>query len=188
MVNALIFLQVGFEEIEFASIVDILRRCNIEVTSVSLQGDIVEGAHGIKIVADKTFGNVRVEDFDVVITVGGTPGTDNLRKDERVKNALKESAKLGKLTAAICATPSILSEIGLLKGKNCTIYPGMENLLKKGGCKFKKNALVVVDGKIITSRGPATSIPFALKIAEKLTDRETVKNVKKKVLADLSFK
>lgn len=188
MAKVLVFLVPGFEEIEFTSVVDILRRCNIEVTVAGSHNEAIEGGHRIKIVPDLTIDKVNVKDFDAVVTVGGTPGTENLRRDERVREALKKSVELGKITAAICATPSILSEIGVLKGKACTIYPGMEKELKKGGGKFIRKGLVVVDGKIITSRGPATSIPFALKIAEKLIDRETVRNVRKRVLANLAFK
>ena len=188
MAKALVFIASGFEEIELTSVVDILRRCNIEVIIAGLKRGVIEGAHGIKITSDKSADKVNLKIFDAVIVVGGPPGTENLQRDKRVRTALKKSADFGKITAAICAAPSILSDIGLLKGKTCTIYPGMEKELKRGGGKFKDESSVVVDGKIITSRGPATAIPFALKIAEKLVDLKTVRNVKKRVLANLAFK
>jgi 4-methyl-5(b-hydroxyethyl)-thiazole monophosphate biosynthesis len=184
MAKALVFLATGFEEIETVTIVDILRRADVDVTVAGLKPNVIEGAHGIKIVPDKTIDDVAVEDFDAVIAPGGNPGYKNLRKDPRVIAMVKRAFKSNKLVAAICAGPTVLSDAGILKGKACTIYPGMDQELEKGGGK-PKHDIVVVDGNIITSRGPATALPFALKLAEKLAGKQAAEAVSKKALANM---
>lgn len=183
----MVFLATGFEEIEASTIVDVLRRCGVEVTVAGLAPDLVEGAHGMKFVPDRTIEEVVVKDFDAVVCPGGAPGYENLRKDRRVIAMIKEAFDSNKLVAAVCASPAVLSDAGVLKGKACTIYPGMEGELEKGGGKPRKDT-VVVDGNIITSRGPATALLFALKLAEKLTGKNVAENVRRKTLADIALK
>ena len=184
MAKALVFLATGFEEIETVTIVDVLRRADVDVTLAGLTPNVVEGAHGIKIVPDNSIDDVTVENFDAVVVPGGNPGYKNLRNDPRVINIVKKAFDSNKLVAAICAAPAVLSDAGVLEGKACTIYPGMENELRKGGGKPKEE-IVVVDDKIITSRGPATALPFALKLAEKLAGKQVAENVSKKTLLNI---
>lgn len=181
------FLAKGFEEIEASTIVDILRRSDVEVTVAGLTPELVEGAHGMKFVPDKSIEEVAVRDFDAVVCPGGAPGYKNLRKNRRVIAMIKEAFDSDKLVAAICASPAVLSDAGVLKGKACTIYPGMEGELEKGGGKPRED-LVVVDGNVITSRGPATALPFALKLAEKLAGKNVAEKVRSKTLADVTLK
>ena len=188
MTKALILLAPGFEEIEAFSIVDVLRRCHIQVIMAGLKPNVVNGAHGIKVIPDKSIDAVSVKDFDAVVCPGGSLGFENLRKDQRVIRIVKEAFEVNKIVAAICAAPIILSDMGILRGKACTIYPGMEDELLRGGGRPKKEDLVVVDGNVITSKGPATAIAFALKIALKLVDRQVVEDVKKNMLADVGVK
>ncbi|MEJ2242780.1 MAG: DJ-1/PfpI family protein, partial [Candidatus Bathyarchaeota archaeon] len=145
MNNTVIFLAKGFEEIEAVTVIDILRRADIKVTIAGLSSDIVEGGHSIMIVPDKTIDDINVNDFDAIIIPGGNPGYKNLRNDSRVIALIKKAYKSGKIIAAICAAPSVLSYAGILKEKNCTIYPGMEKELELGGSKPKQD-LVVIDG------------------------------------------
>jgi len=184
LAKALVFLASGFEEIETVTIVDVLRRAGVDVTVAGLTPNFVEGAHGINIVPDKTIDDVAVEDFDAVVVPGGNPGYKNLRNDPRVIDIIKKAFNSNKLVAAICAAPAVISDAGVLEGKACTIYPGMEDELRKGGGKPKMD-MVVVDGNIITSRGPATALPFALKLAEKLAGKQVAENVGKKTLANI---
>ncbi len=184
MTKALLFLATGFEEIETVTIVDVLRRARINVTVAGLKHDVVEGAHGIKIVPDKTIDDLKIEDFDAIVVPGGNPGYKNLREDYRVIEMIKNAFNSRKLLAAICAAPAVLSDAGVLEGKECTIYPGMENELVKGRGKPNQDN-VVVDGNIITSKGPATAIEFALKLAEKLAGKEIAEAVRKKTLANI---
>ncbi len=184
MAKALVFLASGFEEIETVTIVDVLRRAGVDVKVAGLTPNVVEGAHGIKIVPDKSIDDLKVEDFDAVVVPGGNPGYKNLRKDPRVINIIKKAFNSNKLVAAICAGPTVLSDAGILEGKACTIYPGMDEELEAGGGK-PKHDIVVVDGNIITSRGPATALPFALKLAEKLAGKQAAEAVSKKTLANI---
>jgi len=188
MAKVLVFLAPGFEEIEFSSIVDILRRAGVEVVVAGLEPNLVEGAHGVKVAPDVNIENVDVKDFDAVICPGGYPGFENLRKNQKVLELVKQAFESDKVVAAICGAPTVLSDAGVLKGKACTIYPGLEEELSKGGGKPRKKGLVVVDGKIVTSRGPATAIPFALKLAEIFAGEDTAKKVEKEILADLALK
>jgi len=180
----LVFLASGFEEIETVTIVDVLRRAGVDVTVAGLTPNVTEGKHGMKIVPDKSIDNVAVEDFDALIVPGGNPGYKNLRKDPRVIDIVKKAFDSNKLVAAICAGPTVLSDAGILNGKACTIYPGMDEELEAGGGKPKQD-IVVVDGNIVTSRGPATALPFALKLAEKLAGKQVAENVSKKTLANI---
>ncbi len=183
MAEALVILAPGFEEIEAVAVIDVLRRSGIEVTVAGLLPDSVEGAHELKIVPDKTIETVQMKDFDALVVPGGNPGYKNLRRDKRVLEMIKEAYGSGKIVAAICAAPSVLSDAGVLKNRKCTIYPGMENEVKNGGGEFLEDS-VVVDGNLITSRGPATALHFALKIAEKLVGKEIAEGVRKKTLTD----
>ena len=184
MAKALVFLASGFEEIETTTIVDILRRAGVDVTVAGLTPNIVEGAHRMKIVPDKPIDDVTTEDFDAVICPGGNPGYKNLRNDPRVINMVKKAFDSNKLVAAICAGPAVLSDAGVLEGRTCTIYPGMENELEKGGGKPKQE-LIVVDGNVITSRGPATAIPFALELTKRLVGKQVAEVVSKKTMANV---
>ncbi len=184
MTKALIFLANGFEEIEAVTIVDILRRANITVTTAGLTSNHIQGAHQLKIIPDKSVNEIFPQEFDAIICPGGSPGYKNLRKDPRVIQIIKNAYKQNKLIAAICAAPAVLSDAGILENKNCTIYPGMENELTRGGGKPKADN-VVVDGKVVTSKGPATALEFALKLVEILAGKEVSESVSKKVLANI---
>ncbi|KON29545.1 hypothetical protein AC477_05795 [miscellaneous Crenarchaeota group-1 archaeon SG8-32-1] len=184
MVKALVFLATGFEEIETVTIVDVLRRAGIDITVAGLTFNVIDGAHEIKMVPDKSIEDVKLENFDAVVVPGGSPGYKNLREDPRVIDIIKEAFKSEKIVAAICAAPAVLSDAGILNGKRCTIYPGMEDELEKGG-GIPKPDIVVVDGNIITSKGPATALPFALRIAEKLAGKQIAESVREKTLANI---
>ena len=187
MASVLVFLAPGFEEIETATIVDVLRRCGLEVSVAGLIPNAIEGAHGMKFVPDISIGEVAVKDFDAIICPGGSPGYENLRKSHTVLAMVKEAFDSGKVVAAICAGPAVLSDAGILRDKNCTIYPGMEDELKKGRGKPRKD-LVVEDGNIVTSQGPATALLFALKVAEHLANNKIVERVREKTLTNLVSK
>ncbi|MCW4033903.1 MAG: DJ-1/PfpI family protein [Candidatus Bathyarchaeota archaeon] len=184
MVKVLVFLATGFEEIETVTVVDVLRRANIDVTVASLTSNVVEGAHAMNVVADKKIDEVDVNDFDAIFVPGGNPGYKNLRNDPRVIEMIKQAYNANKLIAAICAAPAVLSDAGILKGKNSTIYPGMDNELVAGGATPKQDN-IVIDGNIVTSRGPATALPFAVKLAEILVGKQVADSVSKKTLENI---
>jgi len=187
MARGLVLLAPGFEEIEATTVIDILRRSKVEVTLVGLGPGAVEGAHGIRIMPERSIGEVSVKEYDAIILPGGAPGYENLRRDGRVIEMVKEAHGAGKLVAAICASPAVLSDAGILKGKRGTIYPGMEEEIRRGGGEAKKG-FVVIDGNVITSMGPATAIHFALTLAERLAGKDVAEGVRRETLADMALR
>jgi 4-methyl-5(b-hydroxyethyl)-thiazole monophosphate biosynthesis len=164
--KAYIFLAEGFEEMEAITPIDILRRADIEVVSVSISSSkSVVGAHRITIEADALFSEMHFDDADVLILPGGMPGTKHLDAHAGLKGILQKQADNGKLVAAICAAPSILGKMKLLKGKEAVCYPGFENQLIDAMLSENK---VIQSGEIITAKGAGVAIRFSLKIVEAL--------------------
>ena len=157
--TAILFAE-GYEEVEALTVVDLLRRAKIGCDIVAVdEGVEVTGSHGIRVGADKTLSQLVMEEYDGLILPGGLRGVNNLATDERVIDLLRRFAAAGKLTAAICAGPTVLAKAGLLQGRKACCYPGMEDELT-GAVACTES--VVADGSIITSRGLGTAIPFAL--------------------------
>lgn len=180
MAKICVFTADGFEEIEGLTVVDLLRRAGAEVLMVSVGDELtVKGAHNIELKADVLFDETCYEDADVLVLPGGMPGTLNLRNHEKLCVLLKEFAAKDKKIAAICAAPMILGELGLLKGKKATCYPGFEDkLIEAEVCTDR----VVRDGNITTSRGLGTAIPFALELISQLYGKEKAEEIKKSVI------
>lgn len=177
-IKVLVPLVEGFEEIEAFAVVDILRRAGIEAVTAGVGGNIVTGAHRIRVNADARMLDIQTEGFSGIVLPGGNPGTDNLMRSERIVRIADDFAKQGKLVAAICAAPLILAKLGLLKERKATIYPGYEKELGK-----PRNDSVVADGNIITSQGPGTAVAFALKIVEQLMGRPKMLQIKQDIVA-----
>lgn len=165
-----VFLATGFEEIEALATIDILRRAELSVTTVGVEGRIVIGAHGIPVVADIEDKEFRYDErTQMVILPGGMPGTLNLEKSDIVCDAIERANSEGKYIAAICAAPSIFGHKGLLEGKRACCFPGFEEqLFGAEPCEDR----VVQDGNVITSRGAGTVYEFAHKLVEILVDKE----------------
>ena len=123
MKKVIVPLAQGFEEIEALTIVDILRRANVDVTMAALESLHVKGAHGIVVVADALLKEMNANNFDMIALPGGLPGATNLAADPTTQALLKEFDAKGKMIAAICAAPMVLGKLGLLKGKKATCYP-----------------------------------------------------------------
>ncbi len=182
MSKVLVPLANGFEEIEAINIIDVLRRAKIEVLVASLdENSAVKGAHGVTVLSDMQIKDVDVENLDMIVLPGGWGGTLALCDDETVQNILKIIDKKGKNIGAICAAPLALERAGVLK-HNYTCYPSIEEQIRKEG--FDETKMVVQDGNIMTSRGPATAICFALQIVKKLKGESVYKDVKGGLLAD----
>lgn len=164
MKKVAVLLADGFEEIEALTAVDLLRRARVYVDTVSITEEyVVHGSHGINVQTEDLFEEVNFAEFDMVVLPGGLPGTTNLNDHAGVKKVVKDFVENGKYVGAICAAPSILGGMGLLKGKHAISYPSFEDKLL--GAVVTRNA-VVQDNNIITSRGMGTSIDFALKLVE----------------------
>jgi 4-methyl-5(b-hydroxyethyl)-thiazole monophosphate biosynthesis len=176
MACVLLPLAEGFEEIEAVTVVDLLRRAGIEVRTASLAGRHVTGSHGIRIEADVALDDADVADYDMIVLPGGMPGAEHLKNDARVVSLLQRFASAGRYTAAICAAPGVLAHAGLLEGRTATSFPGFLRPDSAPGLRLS-GAPVVVDGKVVTSRGPGTAIEFGLVLIELLMGRETALSV-----------
>ncbi len=181
MKRVLVPIAPGFEEIEALTIVDILRRAGAEVTLAATIDGPVEGRSGIRVLADVTLDVLDASLFDMIALPGG-PGTEKLREDKRLLRILQDAFKDGKPLGAICAAPTVLSKLGLTKGKTITAHPSATKELVDE--KLSEDR-VVVDGGIITSRAPGTALEFSLKLVEVLFGKETAKRVNQGVLARL---
>jgi 4-methyl-5(b-hydroxyethyl)-thiazole monophosphate biosynthesis len=179
-VRAAIIAADGFEEVEGLTVVDLLRRAKITCDIVSLSdADIVTGSHGIRICIDRRFSETDFDSYDAVILPGGLRGTDALKADERVLALLQHMYATGKLTAAICAAPTVLAKAGLLNGRKATCYPSAESMLTDADFSTET---VVCDGTIITSRGAGTTIPFALSIIAYLDSQAHADEIARKIV------
>lgn len=180
MKKACVFLADGFEEIEGLTVVDILRRAGVETTTVSVMGrKEIDGSHGIRVEADALFEEADTESADMLVLPGGMPGTLNLKAHGGLKELILAFDRDGKDIAAICAAPSILSELGLLRGKKACAYPSFEDQLD---CAEVLKVPEVTDGNITTGRGMGAAIPFALKLAAILCGSEKAEEIKASVV------
>jgi 4-methyl-5(b-hydroxyethyl)-thiazole monophosphate biosynthesis len=167
MPRVLVPLAEGFEEIEAVAIIDLLRRGGIEVHTASLAGRQVTGSHGITVVADLALDAVDAGAYDMIVLPGGMPGAKHLKEDARVIGLLRRFEADGRYVAAICAAPSVLAHAGLLEGRRATSFPGFLQPASVPGLHLSEDA-VVIDGRLATSRGPGTAIPFGLALVELL--------------------
>ena len=175
MKKVFIFLANGFEEIEAIAPIDILRRAELDVITVSISDSkTVAGAHGIKVEADQLFTETTFGENDYYVLPGGYDGMLNLSAHQGVNELLTKQHNAGKKLAAICASPSVLGKLGILEGKEAICYPGFEGNLT--GATISKNS-VVEDGNVITGKGPGVAVQFALKIVESLKGKETANQV-----------
>jgi 4-methyl-5(b-hydroxyethyl)-thiazole monophosphate biosynthesis len=161
----------GTEEMEATMIIDILRRAKANVVVASLEDKLeIVASRKVKMVADVLLDEAVKQQYDLILLPGGLGGAEAYSKSDKLMGLIKKQAEANKLYGAICASPAIaLEPHGLLKGKVATSYPAMWNkLADQSECKNR----VVVDGNLITSQGPGTSIEFSLTIVEKLFGRE----------------
>ena len=180
MYSVAVILAEGFEEVEAIAPVDLLRRAKIDCVTVSLAEDrLVPSSRLIPILADKSWEEVDFDSFDGVVLPGGLAGTERLLADARVEALLRRFAAEGKLTAAICAAPTVLAKTGLLTGKRAICYPGLEEKLTGAVVTCER---VVRDGAVITSRGMGTSVPFGLKLVEYFLGKETADALAAKIV------
>ena len=180
MARVYIFLANGFEVIEGLTVVDLLRRANVDIEMVSTEESIeVTGRSNITVKADCLFKDAKIDEAEMLVLPGGMPGTINLLHHDGLVAKIKEFHRAGKKLAAICAAPSVLGACGVLTGKNACCYPGFEEKLL--GATIQKDP-VVLDGNVITSRGMGVANDFALKIIEALTDTKTAEQIKADVL------
>lgn len=169
MASVLVPLAAGCEEIEAVTVVDLLRRAGIEVVTAGLAPGPVHASRGVVLVPDALLDDVLDRAFDMVVLPGGMPGSAHLRDDPRIMALLRSMAAEGRWTAAICAAPMALLAASVLEGKRATSFPGVLDQLP--GTHIYSSEPVVVDGRVVTSRGPGTAMDFALTLVELLAGK-----------------
>lgn len=181
-----VFLADGFEDCEALITVDMLRRGSVPADMISITDDLeVHSSHGVTMKADMVLMEFLPEDYDVLILPGGKVGTKNLENCQVLINALKAHFEAGKLTCAICAAPSILGHLGILKGRHYTCFPGFEEAGFGGTYEME---LAVTDGNLITGRGMGATIEFARSILKQIADENTLKRVEYGMQYEHSFR
>lgn len=180
MAKVYIFMADGFEEVEGLTVVDLLRRAGIDIQMVSImEKKSVAGAHNITIEADGIFEDIDFSDGEMLVLPGGMPGTTNLMKHQGLDKLLRDFDNKKKAIAAICAAPTILSNKGMLKGRDATCYKGMESEMSHANIV---DAPVVIDGHITTSKGVGTAIDFALSLIANLKGKDQAKRIAAQIL------
>jgi len=182
MARACVILAPGFEEIEAVTIVDVLRRAGVDTQTAALDELVVVGSHAMAVTADVTLADAANHGWELVVLPGGMPGSAHLRDSAPVRALLREQHARGGKVAAICAAPIALAAAGLLADRRATSYPTFAAEL---GCKRYLEEPVVVDGPIITSRGPSTALPFALTLVRELCGAERAAEVARAMLTSL---
>ncbi len=180
MRKAFVFLADGFEEIEGLTVVDILRRAQIDTQTVSVMGrKQIQGSHGITVLADRLFEEISGEEAQLLVLPGGMPGTLHLGEHEGLRALLKEADAQKKRIAAICAAPSVLGALGILQGREAVCYPGFEE--KLAGAKTGTQP-VAVSGHVTTSRGMGTAIDFALELVRQLRGEQEAETLARSIV------
>lgn len=174
MVHVLVPLAEGCEELEAVTVIDLLRRAAIDVVVAGLAEGAVKASRGVVLVPDVTLDAVLEQNFDMIVLPGGAGGAARLEADARIHRLLRRQADGGRYIAAICAAPKVLAAAGLLAGRRVTSFPGF--LDQTEGVNYEMTA-VVVDGRVVTSRGPGTALDFALHLIALLLGEPAAREV-----------
>lgn len=177
-----LFIENGSEELEFIAPLDIMRRANLEVDLISANNeDFITSSHNIKILADKKIEEVNnILDYDAIVIPGGMPGSTLLRDNKKIIEFYQTMYNSGKLVAAICAAPIVLSAAGITDDKEVTSYPGFDKEINYKN--YNSDKAVVIDKNVITAQGPAVAILFGYEIVNYLLQDNTVEDVKQAML------
>jgi 4-methyl-5(b-hydroxyethyl)-thiazole monophosphate biosynthesis len=179
MKRAVVLLADGFEEVEAITQIDFLRRAGIETIVLGVTGRDVVGGHDIRVNTDITV-DEWADGFDAVVVPGGAEGARNIAANQEAMTLIERAMKDGKLVAAICASPGVvLGAGGLLGDHTFTCYPGFQK--EATGGHFVEDR-VVVDGRLITSRGPGTAAEFAEAIVTYLVGEDAAADLHRKTL------
>lgn len=173
------FLGTGFEETEAIAPLDLLRRAGVAVTTVGLNGKIIYGSHGIGVVADIEIGELNLSDLEMVILPGGLGGVASIRSCQAAMDAVRYAWENGKYTAAICAGPTVLADLGIVNNKNATCYPGCEGQM---GSANMIEAAAVTDGKLITGASAGCAVSFGLALIAALKGQEEADRIAKQIV------
>jgi 4-methyl-5(b-hydroxyethyl)-thiazole monophosphate biosynthesis len=175
-----VLLGTGFEETEAIVPVDLLRRAGIPVMTVGINGKTVYGGHNIGIEADILLEEMDLSNMDMIVLPGGLGGVASIRGSKQAMDAVRYAWKNGKYTAAICAAPTILAELGITDGRNTTCYPGCESDM--GNASVSGDLACVQDGNLITGASAGCAIPFGLALIRALKGQQTADKVAQQIV------
>ncbi len=179
MAKALVLLAPGFEEIEAITIIDILRRGDVQVTVAGLESGPITGSHQITVTPDAHIADTSHHEYDILILPGGQPGTNNLKSNPTVLRWVRERFERGQMIGAICAAPTVLHAAGIAKGLRLTSYPSEKDVFKES---IYLEEAVVRDRNVITSRGVGTAQHFGIALVEALQGKEKARDVAERIL------
>ena len=177
-----LFIENGSEELELIAPLDVMRRANLEVDVISANNeDFITSSHNVKIIADKKINEVNnILDYDAIVIPGGMPGSTLLRDNKKIIEFYQTMYNSGKLVAAICAAPIVLSAAGITDDKEVTSYPGFDKEINYKN--YNSDKAVVIDKNVITAQGPAVAILFGYEIVNYLLQDNTAEDVKQAML------
>ena len=175
-----VLLGNGFEETEAITPIDLLRRANISVLTVGLNGKTITGGHGIAVQADITIDEIDLTDLEMIVLPGGLGGVASIRASKEAMDIVRFAYENNKFTAAICAGPTVLADLGITDGKKATCYPGCENGM--GSANMQEHAASVIDGKLVTGTSAGCAIPFGLSLIEVLKGKEEAERIAKQIV------
>ena len=173
------FLGTGFEETEAIAPLDLLRRAGLQVQTVGLNGKIIYGSHGIGVEADITIDQLDLTQLEMVILPGGLGGVASIRGCAMAMDAIRFAYENGKYTAAICAGPTVLTDMGIVNGRKATCYPGCEGQM---GSAVMVEAAAVTDGKLITGTSAGCAVPFGLALIAALKGQEEADRIAQQIV------
>ena len=172
-------LGTGFEETEAIAPLDLLRRADVEILTVGLNGKVIRGSHGICVEADIEISQLDLTNLEMIIRPGGLGGVASIRGCKEAMEAVRFAWENGKYTAAICAGPTVLADLGITDSKNATCYPGCEGQM--GSAKMVE-AAAVTDGKLITGTSAGCAIPFGLALIAALKGQEEADRIAQQIV------
>ena len=173
-------LGTGFEETEAIAPLDLLRRADIPVQTVGVNGKIVYSSHGVGICADIELQDMDLSNMEMIILPGGLGGVNSVRASQGALNALRFAWEQGRKVAAICAGPTVLAELGITDGKEVTCFPSCEGQM--GAARLVPGAAAVIDGRLTTGTSAGCAIPFGLKLIEALKGPEEAERIAKQIV------
>ncbi len=175
-----ILLGTGFEETEAIAPLDLLRRAEIPVKTVGLNGKAITGGHGITVEADITLSELDLTDLEMIVLPGGLGGVASIRACKEAMDAVQFAWNSGKFVAAICAGPTVLADLGITSGKQATCYPGCESGMS--GAVMIPDVPCVRDGRLITGTSAGCAVPFGLKLIEALKGKQEAQRVARQIV------
>lgn len=175
-----VLLGTGFEETEAIAPIDLLRRAGIKVLTVGINGKVVEGGHGIRLEADITLGEMDLTDMDMIVLPGGLGGVASIRASKEAMAAIAFAKANGKYTAAICAGPTVLADLGITDGCKAVCYPGCEDAM--GSANICKDLPCVQDGNVITGASAGCATAFGLALIKALKGEAAAQTVAEQIV------